>query len=424
MRRSTAWLLLLILAVPWSVSAAETRAGASFGIRKLAGTHLTLYTDLAPNPDVDALPALFDQAFGQWCKYFSVDAAKHSNWHVNGYLIVAKERFITAGMFPADLPPFLSGYSRRGSFWLYDQTSPYYRRHLLLHEGTHCFMDMILKGYGPPWFSEGLAELLATHKLADGKLSLNYFPVSRREVPRLGRVELVNQDYANRKALALAKVMAYDNTAHRKNEPYGWCWAAAAFFENQPRYRDRFHQLQRYVRHDDFAQKFRRLFASDMPRLSEEWQVYVANLDYGYDFERMKLDFTPASDPPALGTKVEVASDRGWQPMPVKLEAGKKYRLKASGTYRVVARPREWLCEPGGVTLRYYHGMPLGILLAAVRPDAFDPARSSALVKPMTIGLEATIEPAQSGTLYLRINESAGRLADNSGRIVVEITPQ
>ena len=29
--------------------------------------------------------------------------------------------------------------------------------------------------------------------------------------------------------------------------------------------------------------------------LDEDWQLFVANLDYGYDFARMEVDPTPAS---------------------------------------------------------------------------------------------------------------------------------
>ena len=43
--------------------------------------------------------------------------------------------------------------------WLHDQPTAYYRRHLLLHEGTHVFMASFLGGCGPGWYMEGTAEL-------------------------------------------------------------------------------------------------------------------------------------------------------------------------------------------------------------------------------------------------------------------------
>ena len=66
---------------------------------------------------------------------------------------------------------------------------------------------------------------------------------------------------------------------------------------------------------------------------------------------------------------VTVAADRGWQNSGLRLEAGVSYRLTAAGRYQVAKTTKVWWCEPGGVSIRYYRGRPLGILLAAVRPD-------------------------------------------------------
>ena len=43
------------------------------------------------------------------------------------------------------------------------------------------------------------------------------------------------------------------------------------------------------------------------------------------------------------------------------------------------------------------------------------------LVTPQPIGLAADLEPTTTGTLYLKINESASGLADNSGTLSVTI---
>lgn len=150
--------------------------------------------------------------------------------------------------------------------------------------------------------------------------------------------------------------------------------------------------------------------------------MFTANLNYGYDFERMAIDFH-AGEPLAVdGATIRVAADRGWQPSGVRLEAGKKYRLTASGRYRIGERPGPWWCEPGGVTIRYNKGQPLGILLAAVHDDATAVGDAApALVRPVAVGLEAVLAPTQSGTLYLRINEPAGELADNEGELEVRV---
>jgi hypothetical protein len=82
-----------------------------------------------------------------------------------------------------------------------------------------------------------------------------------------------------------------------------------------------------------------------------------------------------------------------------------------------------WWCEPGGVTIHYYQGRPLGLLLAAVRDDAQRLGGTSPLLQPQAIGLEVQWTPPREGTLYLKINESAAGLSDNSGQLTVRIEP-
>ena len=288
----------LIAAAPADPAAEKTRQPdqkSAQPIRKLAGKHLTLVTDLPPSREINALIELFDLAFPEWCRLLAVDAEKHADWHVTAYLMKSRERFTAAGLLPKNLPEFKSGYSSGDSVWLYDQQSEYYRRHLLLHEGTHCFMSKMLGAAGPPWYAEGMAELLATHQWQDDRLTMAYFPKARREVPGWGRTKIVHDAFMAGRPLSLEKILAYDNRAHLENEPYGWCWAAAAFLDGHPRYRERFRKLQSLVARPDFAQQFLKLYADDWLELNQEWQVYVANLKYGYDFDRMAIEFAPAS---------------------------------------------------------------------------------------------------------------------------------
>ena len=60
------------------------------------------------------------------------------------------------------------------------------------------------------------------------------FPARAAEVPKLGRIEIVQNDFANHRALKLGEVLAYDLHAHLKEEPYGWSWAAVAFLDGHP----------------------------------------------------------------------------------------------------------------------------------------------------------------------------------------------
>ena len=266
-------------------------------------------------------------------------------------------------------------------------------------------------------------------------------------------------------------MIAFPWTLHHDTEPYAWSWAATTLLDRHPRYRQRFRQLDQFVNRDDFNEQFFRLFDPDWQELCEEWQLMVANLEYGYDValggrfhSRYNLPSSARgrgrhaiSPRPLAGEgrgvrvagpadSVTIAADRGWQSSGLRLQAGLKYRLTATGRYQVAKgdnpvgqtflsaagqarmpapllhnQPKIWWCEPNGVSIRYYHGRPLGLLLAAVRPDHPGPDRTSALLHPTVVGLGTTLLPTETGTLFLKVNDSAGELADNAGELKVKV---
>ena len=144
---------------------------------------------------------------------------------MTGFIMKDKARFQSTGLLPADLPHFLHGYSRNNLLWLYEQPSDYYRRHLLLHEGTHGFMNTVLGGCGPPWYMEGMAELLATHRLADGRLTLNSMPANRDEVPEWGRIRIIKDAVAAGRGVTVAGVVGLPAQEFLNNDSYAWSWA-------------------------------------------------------------------------------------------------------------------------------------------------------------------------------------------------------
>lgn len=401
----------------------DATKAAEAGIRRIDGKRLTLYTDLPSSPEVDRLGELFDQAFPQYCAFFGIDPADLAEWRLTGFLIKDKQRFVATGLVPEGLPAFGNGYARNEEFWLYDQPSDYYRRHLVLHEGVHCFMNTVLGACGPPWYMEGIAELLATHQLRDGRLRLGTMPADKHEVEYWGRIKLIRDAFAAHRARRFRQVMDFPHGVFLENESYAWAWAAAALLDGRPAYHDRFRRLSQYVLRGDFNRQFEELFADDWAALCDDWQVFIAELEYGYDPVATAIDFTPGRPLPPGGAEVTVRAAAGWQNTGVRLEAGRRYQLSAAGRYQVANRPRVWWCEPGGVSIRYYAGRPLGILLGAVRPDAADEERLCPLVAPEPIGLAAQMVPRESGTLMVKINDSPAELGDNAGELRLRVEP-
>jgi len=400
----------------------EDAVAAAEGIRKLPGKWVTLYTDLPSAKEIDELPALFDAAVPQYCRYFGIDEAALGPWRATACVMKDRERFVRANLLPPEIPAFQFGYARNYDLWLDDQPSDYYRRHLLLHEGVHCFMNTRLGACGPPWFMEGTAELLATHHWDGRTLTLGVVPRHKEDVPMWGRIKIIRDELAAKRGKRIDAVLDLRPTAFLENDAYAWSWALAVLLDHHPRYQARFRQMQKHVLDKHFNEKFRQAFADDWAELAEHWQLFVMTLEYGHDVARDSAVFAPGK-PPAPGAAFEVAADRGWQSSGWAVEEGKSYTLRASGRYQVAAEPKPWPCEPGGVTIRYYQGRPLGMLLMGIRPDVPAAGLSALLRPPVEVGLGRTFTAERSGTLYFKINELPSEWADNAGSLQVEIQP-
>lgn len=411
----------LVGALTSAAPPAPAEAIRQSGIRRLESRHLTLYTDLRSSPAVDRLPEQFDQAYPQWCAYFGLPADVEPPWHATACLMRDAEKFRAGGLYPAEVPAFTHGYTIDDHFWFNEQPSDYYRRHLLLHEGTHAFLFSHLGSCGPTWYMEGIAELLATHRFEGDRITLGYFPVDRQEVPYWGRIKLIDDARAAGRKLALEALLAATPRDLPDRLGYAWCWSAAAFLDGQPRYAERFRRLPALVKNPEFNAQVRARYGDDWTAVCAEFALFLHDLEFGYDFQRTQLDWKPGSPLAPTGETVKIRADHGWQNTGIALEAGSEYELRAAGRYAVAERPQTWWCEPGGVTLRYYRGRPLGELLALVVPPASEAAKSPPWSEAVPIGLSGKLAPARPGTLFLRINDSSAELADNAGELDVEV---
>jgi hypothetical protein len=184
--------------------------------------------------------------------------------------------------------------------------------------------------------------------------------------------------------------------------------------------------MQKHVRlpAEDFNRRLVEQIA-DWPRIAgEQWFLYVQGLDYGSDVAAAIVDYKdglPLTEPAQLA----IDTQRGWQSSGVAVEAGKTYAIQAAGKFTIAHDPdgTPWPCEPGGVTLRYHAGRPLGELLVAVRDGEPQPGATPALASAESIGVRKKFTPATSGTLYFKINDSSAELNDNQGRVTIRIAP-
>ena len=406
----------------------DPEAAAQFGIHRYTSAHLELWTDIDPELAVP-LPALMDQALVALAEYFGppLPARDGAPFQLTGYIMRDRDRFRAAGMLPEDVEDFAHGRHRDYEFWMNDQEYDYYRRHLMIHEGTHCFMMIMPATVRPPlWYLEGMAELFGTHRVdAEGRAEFGVMPDDPHHFVGFGRIDMIARAIADgeyRSVKGMTELSANDFIA-RKDRPYAWSWAFCKFLDTHPRYRERFRELSHYLTSQAFYRHLQTAFTTDMAALWIEWELFAHNLCYGYDIERAAIDFVEGvSLDPGGQVTIDVNADAGWQSSVVRVEAGQTYRIEATGQTTLADDPRPWISEPQGITIEYASGKPIGRLVAAIQSETPPDAEGNgSLRKVLDVGRGTTLTPAVSGTLYFRVNDNWGSLANNNGAYSVTI---
>ena len=399
---------------------------AKLGIHRYASKRLILYTDVDPKI-AKTLPPILDQAFPAWEAYFGKlpPNRERSPFQVTGYVIKDKQRFLDAKLIPPDLPKFLNGRHRGYRFWMFDPPWDYYRRHLLIHEATHCYMYATRDRQFPIWYMEGMAEFFGVHdRDRKGKYRFGVMPARFDDYVGFGRIEYVQQDCAAGKPLSLDEVVKLRPEEFLHNQAYSWSWALCKFLDSHPRYRKRFRELRTLETATAFRDAFARFVVGESPHIYAEWHLFARGLVYGYDTERAAIAVRPGKPLGDLELPLtfELQTNRGWQSTGVWLDKGETIHITAAGRFELARKPKPWISEPQGISFTYFQGRPLGEVTAVVIPDS---KRSLPLpTTPLAItplGRGGVLRAAVKGTVYLRVNDSFAWLGDNKGTVKVTI---
>jgi len=406
------------------------------GLRVLEGDHLVLATDRPVRADdgVEDLPRIFDEAWSAWCEHYALDPGLHREWRAFGCLVVDRERFRSAGLLPEKIPDFANGYCHGHRFWMADQSNPAYRRHLLLHEGVHAFTLTLRSLDTPPWYTEGIAESLATHRLDDRDGTTCRFvptplPLRAADVEQLGRIEKIRALRTAGECPGLGDIFATPGANHRDLSAYAGSWAAVAMLSRHPRHAPAFAAAERGPLDGTFNQRLIQTTGWDGDQAARDFDAFTDEIDYGYDFTRSAIDWTPG--PPLDAPQhITVDAGRGWQNAGRSLRKGTCYSLAARGRCTVgwlvgtdSVQPVRLESEADGISLRWYRGRPLGRLMVAQwveKPD--DGGRPRFVV--LAAGGQGTLTAATDGVVFCKLNDLPGELADNEGQLVVAIEPK
>ena len=387
--------------------------------------HLLMFTDIKGEKQIVDFHKIFDAAVPKWCEYFNVPPAKAEAWKMRAMVIGEKERFVASGLFPETLPWFPTGFQLGHEMWMYLQPGNYYTRHLLLHEGTHAFMQWFLGGVGAPWYSEGMAELLALHSWNDGKLNMNFRPTDRKQTEYWGRIKIIKKDCSEEKFLGLDDVFQFQNIAFREINSYAWSWAACEFLANHPLSKESFAKLAAIANQtpETFNARFQNRIKDVRGELDRDWELFIREVDFGYDVEnsRVTLASRTAEAEDSGKQTFTVDTTKGWQRTELQVALGDRLSIIGSGQFTVAKEGETpWRCESNGITIKYYRGKPLGMLMVGVLGKENE---LQSLLKTIPIDGSGEIECERAGYLCFRINEYPGHLRDNSGSLTVEVKP-
>jgi len=399
---------------------------AEHGFVKVKSDRLILYSDL-PLKELEGLPDAVAQLTQLLENYFGPLPPDGENkpYQMTGYLMDDAQRFRDAGILTEGPAQPHEGWYLGNEFWWNRQATPYYTRHLMLHEATHCFMHVMPAVDCSPWYVEGMAELFGTHVRDDkGKYLFGIMPDSSDRCPGWSRVSVLQDEIAAGRLPGVDQILAYKFDDYAQLPPYAWSWALCHFLNTHPKYQPPFRELAKRMMDGGFQDLVETLLIQPHGAdLRDEWLLFASQIQYAHDIEHSAIKFRQGKDLPATGKSptVEISATHGWQSSHVKLPAGKKYRVQATGRFILATTTKPWISEPQGISIRYFAGQPLGRLMGTIRPEPAASSDNRDILKLIPLGPDTTFVAAHDGTLFLRLNDAWNELADNSGGVQVEV---
>lgn len=407
------------------------------GIRRYESRRLVLLTDL-PAERVAGLPELADQLFDQLEGHFGKlpPALDGSDFQVTGCVIEDVERFQSAGLMPAESFTFSHGRHLNYQFWCYSQDSDYYLRHLALHEFTHCFMtcESGLLDIPPLWYIEGMAEYFATHRVDEAtKATFGVLPDSFEGYEGWGRISalerefargLISTDNTTRPAGALPipplSQVLRDVTLKSTDLDYAQWWAVSWMLQSNPHYSVAFQPLRHLRTRDDFISKVHEIRDTVGARLQADWLLFAESLDTGFEsghsFPVHAESVVSLAKDASTPATFRIAAKAEWQDSGIRLQSGQSVSIICNGQYSVNQPADAWVCEPQGVSVEYYRGIPLGAVVAT-----FVDSNGVSLTRRRFVGREATLTTENDASLWLQVNDSCSSRSNNSGEVTVSV---
>ena len=173
-----------------------------------------------------------------------------------------------------------------------------------------------------------MAEYFGTHRhREDGTIEFGVMPEKQSNYHGFGRVEMIQQEVNEGRALRLDGVTTLGTIEFSKSRstPYAWSWAICLFLDSHPRYQKRFRELGNHLVGDGFQVLANQSFAQDKALLSAEWDWFSTNLDYGWQIPQNAFQLHTGEASMLRTTQsIQVESRLGWQSTGLRIPAGRE----------------------------------------------------------------------------------------------------
>lgn len=425
---------------PWD----ESQLAAA-GIRVYRSKRLILLSD-CPAEQVQLLPAIADELYQALESRVGKlwPAADGSEFQLTGCVMDAEERFRTCDLLPEIEFQIRHGRHLNYRFWMRNPSTDYYRRHLLLHEFTHCYLscEYGMSDIPPLWYTEGIAEYFATHVPGIGAGQAMQFGIMPESIDAFrgwGRISEIQRSFSTQPIrssepvpdaqaaqwdagfTALSAVLAPKSRLFIQDSQYAHAWALCWLLHNHPDLAANQAEFDVVRTAEQFQTAFARIDPAVLQKLAVDWLLFQDSVIEGFDVLRSFPSRTVALHSTKLAAsevrELEIAAAAGWQSTGILCSADSRLQIEAKGRFTVRNTTTAWPSEPQGITIEYHRGRPVGELIGMlVAPDG---SRAS---RRFPIATLATFRAPFEAELWLQLNESAAGRSDNDGVVRVTVT--
>lgn len=312
-----------------------------------------------------------------------------------------------------------------------------------LHEAVHAYCALTFGRTGPTWYSEGMADMGAYWQERDS--SVNCEPIV---VEYLTKTEIKSLN-----AIVNGQEFTGDSWQN-----YAWRWALCHLLANNKNYAARFRPLGLSLLNKKGA-SFNQIYGPMAKEISFEYKFFIEHLARGYRADLCGFDWKRRFRKPRGSeiVKAKVLAKQGWQPSGLMVESDTEYEFSASGGWKLskegplvdcdgtaavkapqpatkesqktiaaAETPPESPSKPSDEKPESAESSPddekqaqPGQLMGIIMTD--DEFEGYQLSEPFELGRFGSFTPPKSGKLFIRCYDAWNKLANNSGKVSVQL---